>query len=185
MWSPLIETFLASLKDPFGLPHAKHHVFPSSYVEYLSSLWMPFKPAKSLVLLCSRVMWSLLSKHFQLHWRIHLGFTMLSTMCFQFILLNIYHLYGFRLKGRTIMHRANVFPFRYVCMYVWPQKYLWLQELCALLLVVESCCCHLKETLVIEWVSSILHTRQETFCQGWLAGNWLMSEHLQQVSSRV
>jgi hypothetical protein len=45
MWSQsTIETFQASsLKHPLGLHHANHHVFPISYVEYLSSLWMSFK----------------------------------------------------------------------------------------------------------------------------------------------
>lgn len=173
-----IETFLASLKDPLELHRTKHHVFPSYYVEYLSSLWMPFKPGKSLVLLCSRVMWSPLSKHFQLHWRIHLCFTMLSTMCFEFILLNIYHLYECHLKGRAIMHQAMCFlSDMYICMA--PEVPLATRIVCTpfgrwkLLLPPERA------------IGSILHTRRETFCQGWLAGNWLMSDHLQQVFSRV
>jgi hypothetical protein len=37
---------------------------------------------QSLVSLHARVMWSPLQKHFMHHWRIHLGFTMLTTMCF-------------------------------------------------------------------------------------------------------
>jgi hypothetical protein len=43
------------------------------------------------------------------------GFTwaspcMLTTMCFQFNMLNIYHLYGCHLKGRAIMHDEKLVP---------------------------------------------------------------------------
>jgi hypothetical protein len=44
---------------------------------------------QSLVFIRSRVMWSLLQKHFQHNWRIHLGCTMLNTRGFQFSMLDI------------------------------------------------------------------------------------------------
>jgi len=49
---------------------------------------------QSLVFLHCRVKCSPLNKHLWHNWRIHLGFTMLTTMCFQFSMSNIYHLYG-------------------------------------------------------------------------------------------
>ncbi len=53
----------------------------------------------------SRVMLRSLQKHFRHnYWRIHLGLTMLATMCFQFSMLNIYHPFRYHhLKGRAVM----------------------------------------------------------------------------------
>jgi hypothetical protein len=53
-------------------------------------------------------MWSPLKKHLQHNRRIHLGVTMLTTMCFQFTMLNVYHPYECHLKDRTIMHEPLV-----------------------------------------------------------------------------
>jgi len=56
----------------------------------------------------SSAMLSPLKKHFQHNRRIHLGFTMLTTLCFQFNMFNVYHPYECHLKDRTIMHEPLV-----------------------------------------------------------------------------
>ncbi len=56
----------------------------------------------------SSAMLSPLKKHFQHNRRIHLGFTMLTTLCFQFSMFNVYHPYECHLKDRTIMHEPLV-----------------------------------------------------------------------------
>ncbi len=56
-----------------------------------------------LVSLHSKVMWSPLPNHFRRHSRIHLDFTLLTTTCFQFSMLNIYHASRCHLKDKAIM----------------------------------------------------------------------------------
>jgi hypothetical protein len=79
---------------------------------------------QSLVSLHSKVMWSPLHKHLQQHnSRIHLGFTMLTTMCLQFSMSNIYHHYGCDWKGRAIMWWEPI-----VCLFVCFLNTLWLNS---------------------------------------------------------
>ncbi len=73
----------------------------------VKTLWSTQKCAK--VWYPYMVMWSPLKKHFQHNSSIHLGFNMLPTMCIQFSMLNIYHPYGYHLKGRAVMQPAACF----------------------------------------------------------------------------
>ncbi len=74
-------------------------------------LTLPFRvrhcdaPRSRPKILYSYVLWSC-GVHFQHNLRIHLGFTMLITMCFQFSMLNIYHPYGSCVKETGIMQWA-------------------------------------------------------------------------------
>jgi hypothetical protein len=137
LWIPFP---VPSIRTPSLVPRRVHRYVPRSsaiFMVFLPPVLDCWHPAYLLtyfmegsVLACSKILLALPfwgetlwctqkrakvwypCKHFRHNWRIHLGFTTLTTMCFQFSMLNIFHPSGYHFKGRAKFMRQGALCLR-------------------------------------------------------------------------